>query len=52
MYTNYYLREIEKETGYSPSLKPCSSIGLACNTKRMQLFERTKAFSDANGIVK
>eukprot|EP01084_Bolivina_argentea_P038645 71468_1 len=49
-YTNYYLREIEEETGFSPSFKHCGAITLACTPKRMEMLHRIKALCDSRNI--
>eukprot|EP01083_Nonionella_stella_P226308 803835_1 len=49
-YTNYYLREIEAETGYSPSFKHCKSMQLACTPQRMEMLHRIKALCDSRNI--
>ena len=51
-YTALCLKEIESETGYSPSLKNCTSMQLACTPQRMENLKRIKTLCDSRKIVK
>ena len=50
-YTKFYLEEIEEETGYSPGLKNCQAMQLACTPERVHTLQRIKALCDARNIV-